>query len=140
MSFPGPIALLKRRTISVKRIEIYHITKTKDRQTSCYFYTFTMIIWLFYKSKCMLEETKNIPKIWREFTFLEKMHIFDKFQQNCILTCTLILIFLKAKFFYIQGQSVCMSVRHGQLALFVNLNRLELSYRFQTLHGYSCSS
>ena len=31
-------------------------------------------------------------------------------------------------------------VRHGRIAFFVNLGKLELSYRFQTLHGDSCSS
>ena len=51
---------------------------------------------------------------------------------------------LKAKLFYNQGWSVRTTVRpyvsHRELSLFVNLNRLELSYRFQTLHDDSCSS
>ena len=48
--------------------------------------------------------------------------------------------FFKAKLFYYHGWSVRPSVRHKQLALFVNLNSLELSYRFQTLHDDPCSS
>ena len=42
----------------------------------------------------------------------------------------LISSFFKANLFYNYGRSV----RHGQLAHFVNLNRLDLSYRFKTLH------
>ena len=38
------------------------------------------------------------------------------------------LSFLKAKLFYNEGR------------LFVNLGMLDLSYRFQTVHGDSCSS
>ena len=47
---------------------------------------------------------------------------------------------LKAKLFYNQGRSVRPYVSHRELSLFVNLNRLELSYWFQTLHDDSCSS
>ena len=47
------------------------------------------------------------------------------------------IIFLKRSFSIIR---VGPSVRTSQLALFVNLNRLELAYRFQTLHDDSCRS
>ena len=41
--------------------------------------------------------------------------------------------FLKTKFFYNKGQSV----RPKQLGLFVNLDRLELTYRAQTFRDHS---
>ena len=44
--------------------------------------------------------------------------------------------FINANLFYNNRRSERSSVRNS----FINLGMLELSYRFQTLHDYSCSS
>ena len=46
----------------------------------------------------------------------------------------------KSKAFQNQCRSVRQSVRPERIFTIVNLGMLELSYRFQTWHGNSCSS
>ena len=86
-----------------------------------------MLVFIYDKGKSIKHKTEPFPQIVFHFhlQLLYQIIFFFSHKPN----------FFKAKLFFNLGQSVYTSVL--QFALFVNLDMLKLTYRFQTLHDDS---